>query len=330
MSAVRKPSKPPPHRSPAPEDCGCGSGLAPTLEVPLSRGRRACSRCYDDQRRFYYAEAYPSGGAEHGDDPTSGSGWHYSRNPPQRYTVTEGGRRVRLAGGNVFPSKGEAQRAVQFLRATEGGDYRVRAIKPGESVGRVAAVNGKKSACSRKKRGATGVRRVMRNPEHPRLYTTGEIERMRPGTIVRSEAMPGFVFIKKHSRWFILGNEMGAPSRASESRDLYGKLTVESDPSPQQLIKTLASICEVQEYESGGIGPLVRVAGKPSKKFRALIDMPPTEQDAIATALENATLENEVVAIVAARVERVSGKHVVMDEASIGSGFLELVFSFRR
>lgn len=87
-----------------------------------------------------------------------------SRNPPQRYTVTEGGRRVRLAGGNVFPSKVDAQRAVQFLRATEGGDYRVRAIKPGESVGRVAAVNGKKSTQARKKRGATGVRRAMRNP----------------------------------------------------------------------------------------------------------------------------------------------------------------------
>ena len=63
----------------------------------------------------------------------------------------------------MFPSKGEAQRAVQFLRATEGGDYRVRAIKPGESVGRVAAVNGKKSTRSRKKRGATSVRRAMSN-----------------------------------------------------------------------------------------------------------------------------------------------------------------------
>ncbi len=156
-------TKKPAYRSPAPDDCGCGSGLAPTLEVPLSRGRRACSRCYDDQRRFYHAEAYPSGGGEYGDDPSSGSGWHYSRNPPQRYTVTEGGRRVRLAGGNVFPSKGEAQEAVRFLRATDGGEYRVRAIKPGESVGRVAAVNGKKSVQARKKRGATGVRRAMSN-----------------------------------------------------------------------------------------------------------------------------------------------------------------------
>ena len=86
-----------------------------------------------------------------------------SRNPPQRYTVTEGRRRVRLAGGNVFPSKGEAQEAVRFLRATDGGEYRVRTLKPGEHVGRVAAVNGKKSAQARKKRGATGVRRAMRN-----------------------------------------------------------------------------------------------------------------------------------------------------------------------
>ncbi len=150
-ASQKNPSKKPAYRSPAPEDCGCGSGLAPTLEVPLSRGRRACSRCYDDQRRFYRDEAYPSGGGEYGDDPSSGSGWHYSRNPPQRYTVTEGGRRVRLAGGNVFPSRGEAQEAVRFLRATDGGEYRVRPLKPGEHVGRVAAVNGR---CAQKNSGS--------------------------------------------------------------------------------------------------------------------------------------------------------------------------------
>jgi hypothetical protein len=142
--------------------CDCGSGIprSETAEIPSSGGRRGCEKCYN---RKYAAYADSDGGGEYSDDPSSGSGWHYSRNPPQRYTVTEGGRRVRLAGGNVFPSKGEAQRAVQFLRATEGGDYRVRAIKPGESVGRVAAVNGKKSTRSRKKRGATSVRRSMSN-----------------------------------------------------------------------------------------------------------------------------------------------------------------------
>ena len=165
MSAVRKPTKkpaPPPYRSSAPV-CDCGSGIprSETAEIPSSGGRRGCEKCYN---RKYAAYADSDGGGEYSDDPSSGSGWHYSRNPPQRYTVTEGGRRVRLAGGNVFPSKGEAQRAVQFLRATEGGDYRVRAIKPGESVGRVAAVNGKKSTRSRKKRGATSVRRAMSNP----------------------------------------------------------------------------------------------------------------------------------------------------------------------
>lgn len=164
MSAVRKPTKkpaPPPYRSSAPV-CDCGSGIprSETAEIPSSGGRRGCEKCYN---RKYAAYADSDGGGEYSDDPSSGSGWHYSRNPPQRYTVTEGGRRVRLAGGNVFPSKGEAQDAVRFLRATDGGEYRVRPLKPGESVGRVAAVNGKKSAQARKKRGATGVRRAMSN-----------------------------------------------------------------------------------------------------------------------------------------------------------------------
>lgn len=124
-----------PHR----RTCDCGSGLADLETIPSSGGVRACSRCYN---RKHEAHAFTGGVAEHSDDPRDGSGWHYSRNPPQRYTITEGGRRARLAGGNVFFSKGEAQNAARFLRNTEGGDYKVRALKPGESVGRMAVANG--------------------------------------------------------------------------------------------------------------------------------------------------------------------------------------------
>ncbi len=164
MSNVRKPTKkpaPPAYRSSAPV-CDCGSGIprSETAEIPSSGGRRGCQKCFN---RKYAAYADSDGGAEYGDDPTSGSGWHYSRNPPQNFTITSGGRRIRVAGGNVFPSKRDALAAAAYLRATDGGDYRVRAIKPGDSVVRVAVANGKKSTRAGKKRGATGVRRSMSN-----------------------------------------------------------------------------------------------------------------------------------------------------------------------
>ncbi len=120
--------------------CDCGSGLSDTETIPSSGGVRACERCYSKKHRAY---AYTAGLAEPSDDPSAGSGWHYSRNPPQQYTITEGGRRARLAGGNVFSSKTEAHDAARFLRRTEGGDYKVRALKPGEGVGRVAVANGR-------------------------------------------------------------------------------------------------------------------------------------------------------------------------------------------
>lgn len=162
LASRGKRSTHPSHASPIParRTCDCGSGLADTETIPSSGGVLACSRCYN---RKHDAYAFTGGVAEHSDDPRDGSGWHYSRNPPQRYTITEGGRRARLAGGNTFPSKGEAQDAAKFLRHTEGGDYKVRALKPGESVGRMAVANGKKSARSRKMRGATGVRCSMGN-----------------------------------------------------------------------------------------------------------------------------------------------------------------------
>jgi hypothetical protein len=142
LASRGKRSTHPSHASPIParRTCDCGSGLADTETIPSSGGVLACSRCYN---RKHDAYAFTGGVAEHSDDPRDGSGWHYSRNPPQRYTITEGGRRARLAGGNTFPSKGEAQDAAKFLRHTEGGDYKVRALKPGESVGRMAVANGR-------------------------------------------------------------------------------------------------------------------------------------------------------------------------------------------
>ncbi len=68
-----------PHR----RTCDCGSGLADLETIPSSGGVRACSRCYN---RKHEAHAFTGGVAEHSDDPRDGSGWHYSRNPPQRNT----------------------------------------------------------------------------------------------------------------------------------------------------------------------------------------------------------------------------------------------------
>lgn len=60
---------------------------------------------------------------------------------PQRYTVTAGGRRIRLAGGNTFASRTEADAAARYLRSEDGGDYRVRPLKATEA--RVAVANGR-------------------------------------------------------------------------------------------------------------------------------------------------------------------------------------------
>jgi hypothetical protein len=162
MPRATKKHAPPAYRSSAPV-CDCGSGIprSETAEIPSSGGRRGCDKCYN-RKYAAYADT-DGGGAEYSDDPSSGSGWHYSRNPPQNFTITSGGRRIRVAGGNVFPSKRDALAAAAYLRATDGGDYRVRALKPGDSVVRVAVANGKKSTRAGKKRGATGVRRSMSN-----------------------------------------------------------------------------------------------------------------------------------------------------------------------
>lgn len=61
---------------------------------------------------------------------------------PQRFTVTSGGRRIRLAGGNAFASRRDAASAARHLRIEHGGIYRVRALKAGEAT-RAAVANGR-------------------------------------------------------------------------------------------------------------------------------------------------------------------------------------------
>lgn len=62
----------------------------------------------------------------------------------QQYTITAGGRRIRLARGNVFPTKTEAKRAANDLRVMDGATgLRVRALKEREGV----LVNAKPMSC---------------------------------------------------------------------------------------------------------------------------------------------------------------------------------------
>lgn len=69
------------------------------------------------------------------------NGRRSARNP-QRFTITSGGRRVRVSGGNTFATRAGALDAARYLRSEDGGDYRVRPLKAGEST-RAAVANGR-------------------------------------------------------------------------------------------------------------------------------------------------------------------------------------------
>lgn len=92
-----------------------------------------------------------------------------------KHTITRFGKRIPVAGGNVFPSRREALAAAALVRAEEDlGNLRVRALRPREGV---LANRAKKSASG-------GVRRSMKNsssawndPEY--LALMAEYERLK-------------------------------------------------------------------------------------------------------------------------------------------------------
>lgn len=122
---------------------------------------RLRDRGIEPERYFKLAQALPSAFSWEELRTSERNGRRSCRNP-QAYTITEGGRRVRMAGGNVFPTKREAQVAAGLLHTIEGGYYRVRALKSGE--GRTAQRNGRRT-------GARQCRRSLRNPTLTRVQT---------------------------------------------------------------------------------------------------------------------------------------------------------------